>query len=189
VNDLLKGLSGGDIRSDGMADEVADEVIRYPHLYDLLIEGLLEPEDVLRGRTAHALERISRSHPEMVSDDLPLLIDRVTQDTLPMVKWHIAMILGNLALYDEKQEILYDTLLQLLDDPSTFVKSWAIVSLCIFGRLYPETRQESHRRIAVYQNDDSIAIRSKVSKALAILESDNKPLPKGWVKSAQLTDL
>lgn len=66
VNELIEKLRGGDLRSDGRSNEVADAVIRKPHLIDKLVERLDADEDVVRARTAHALERISRTNPEML---------------------------------------------------------------------------------------------------------------------------
>jgi hypothetical protein len=76
-------------------------------------------------------------------------------------------------------------LLQALDDSSVFVKSWAIVSLTILGR-----RQRSFRiliidRFVKLQNDKSIAIRSKIRKALDILVNERIPIPPGWIKGSE----
>ena len=66
MDELLNKLSGGDLRSDGMANEVVEEVIRNPQLISKLIEGLDEPDDVIQARTVHALEKISRTNSEML---------------------------------------------------------------------------------------------------------------------------
>ncbi|MFQ5811713.1 MAG: HEAT repeat domain-containing protein [Anaerolineae bacterium] len=186
MNQLLERLTGGDLRSDGQANEVADEVIQYPHLSDKLVEGLNEPDDVVRARTAHALERISRSHPEMLSAHLPQLIEIAKKDEVPMVRWHIVMIFGNLAVFEEKADLMISTLLDLLEDRSTFVKSWSIVSLSVMGREYPSVRGEIISRIRALQNDESVAIRTKVAKALNVLENEDLPMPAGWLKSKLL---
>jgi len=62
MNALLRKLSGGDLRSDGRANEVAEEVIRNPELLEQLLEGLDEPDDLVRARTVHVMERISRTN-------------------------------------------------------------------------------------------------------------------------------
>jgi hypothetical protein len=62
MNTLLQKLSGGDLRSNGRAEEVAERVTRNPRLLEQLLEGLSEPDDVIRARTAHALERVSRKN-------------------------------------------------------------------------------------------------------------------------------
>ncbi len=75
MNDLLELLKGGDMRSDGAADEVAEDVIQNPELFGLLFDGLSETDDLVRGRTAHALEKISRAHPELFKDSTGKLIE------------------------------------------------------------------------------------------------------------------
>ena len=41
-------------------------------------------------------------------------------------------------------------------------------------------------KVAPLQKDGSIAIRSRVRKALAILTDENVPFPTGWIKSNYL---
>jgi hypothetical protein len=121
MNKLLKMLSGGGLRSDGRANEVAEKVIKNPDLFDHLVEGLSESDDGLRARTAHALERISRTHPGL-----------------------------------------------MLADRSVFVKNWTIVSLTILGQKHTAMRKRIADKIRLLQDDRSIAIRSKVSRAREI---------------------
>lgn len=52
MNQLLEWLSGGDLRSDGMANEAADFVLAHPELLGELLAGLDQPEDLIRGRPA-----------------------------------------------------------------------------------------------------------------------------------------
>jgi hypothetical protein len=184
MNELLKLLSVGNLQSDGRANEVADQVIRHPHLLNQLVEGLYESDDLIRARTAHTVERISRSHPEMVLELLPQFMHMAVVDPVPMVRWHAAMIFGNLPLPTEKVNVVVSTLLRLLDDTSVFVKSWSLVSLTILGRKHRAMRQKIADKISLLQNDRSVAIRSKVVKALKVLEDDHEPIPAGWVKAS-----
>jgi hypothetical protein len=168
MNKLLKILLGGDLKSDGRANEVADKVLGSPDLFDKLAEGLNEPNDVIRARTAHALERISRTHPEMMLSQLQRLIELGIKDPVPMVKWHIAMIFGNLTVTDAQQDMIYETLLRMLKDKSVFVRSWSIVSLTILGRKDTEKRPEMIRKLNLLQKNKSKAIQNKVKKALSV---------------------
>jgi hypothetical protein len=95
MNNLLTKLSGGDLRSDGRANEVAEELLKNPQLIDTLFTGLSESDDVIRARTTHALEKISRTNPELLQEIIPWLIKLAYEDKVPMVKWHLAMIFGN----------------------------------------------------------------------------------------------
>lgn len=187
MNSVLEMLAGGDLRSDGMGDEVADLVLKNPPLFDDLLDGLESMNEVVRGRTAHALERISRSRPEMIVGCLPTLLDRGQGDKIAMVRWHVAMIYGNLAHYNEFVGAMHECLLDLIQDRSVFVRSWVIVSLCIIGRMYPETVGTSLSAISPLRKDRSIAIRSKASKAVELLTHDKAPFPTGWIKSPHIT--
>jgi HEAT repeat protein len=189
MNQLLEWLSGGDLRSDGLADEVVAFVLEHPELADDLAEGLDAADDVIRGRTADALEKIGRSRPDLVVGFLPKLVDTARSDRVPMVKMHLAMLLGHLALYGEHRHSLTSALLDLLDDESVFAKSWAIVSLCIIARKYPAEREQIVIRIAQLEPGASAAIRSRIRKALILLANENAPFPKGWIKSEHLAVL
>lgn len=189
MNQLLEWLSGGDLRSDGMANEVSDFVLHDPQLISDLYEGLSVSDDVIRGRTADALEKISRSRPDLLIDDLHELTQIAMNDGVAMVRWHIAMIFGYLSIYEEKINEIANILLHLLQDESVFVRSWAIVSLCIVGRKYPGKREEIVTHITPLQHDDSIAIKSKVRKAIDLLVNETVPFPKGWVKSRHLESI
>jgi len=68
MNSLLRLLEGGDLRSDGRADEVAGEIIENPKLFNLLWDGIYESDDIVRAKTAHALEKVSRELPELFTD-------------------------------------------------------------------------------------------------------------------------
>ena len=183
MNNLLKKLAGGNLQSDGRANEVAGIIIGQPELLNQLAEGLFESHDVIRARTAHALERISRTHPEMLLGLLPQFIELAVGDEVPMVKWHLAMIFGNLTISDDTIDVIISTLFRMLKDRSAFVKGWSIVSLTILGRKNRTSRGRIIGKIKPLQDDDSIAIRSKVMKAVKVLENDNEPIPAGWAKA------
>jgi HEAT repeat protein len=181
MNELLSKLSSGDLRYDGRANEVAEEVITDIRLFYLLAEGLMESDDVIRARTTHALEKISRSNPELLREMIPELIQICENDKVPMVKWHIAMILGNIYSITTEPDLIITVLSALLKDDSIFVRSWTIVSLSLIGRKNIQQRDKIKGSIKALQKDKSIAIRTKVKKALDILESEDNPIPVGWL--------
>ncbi|MFC1922055.1 hypothetical protein ACFLY4_02100 [Chloroflexota bacterium] len=189
MNEILVWLSGGDLRSDGLADEVSAAVLQNPALFDDLYAGLSESDDVIRGRTADALEKVSRQRPDLIAAHILELVDLSSSDQVPMVKMHLAMIFGHMALYEELIDILQSALLDLLEAESVFAKSWAIVSLCIIGRIYPQKSDRIVNRISQLQADSSIAIRSRAGKALNILTNPNVTFPQGWIKSEMINAL
>jgi HEAT repeat protein len=186
VNGIRELLSGGDLRSDGLADEAAEYVLENPELFEELLYGLGEADEVIRGRAADALEKVARERPDLFVDRVGDLIAVLECDKVPMVRWHLAMIFGHLAGDKEVVEQVTPKLLALLEDSSVFVKSWAVTSLCIIGRKYPEWRDKVTTQVQLLDSDPSVAIRSRVRKALELLNDDEVTFPKGWIKSKNL---
>jgi HEAT repeat protein len=188
MNQILTWLSGGDLRSDGLANEVADFVLQNPELFDELYDGLHEPDDVIRGRAADALEKVGRTRPDLFVDRESDLIDVSRQDEVPMVRWHVAMLLGHMACCEEDADEIASALVELLRDESVFVKSWAIVGLCIIARMQPSYEDRIVQEIAALQDDCSTAVRTRARKALTVLTTVGAPFPKGWIKSCNYRD-
>lgn len=188
-NQILTWLSGGDLRSDGMANEAARVVLDNPAIIDDLMAGLSESDDVIRARTADALEKVAREMPDLLKVHLQQLIDLAGTEQVPAVKMHLAMIFGHLAVYEEMLEQLILVLYYLLEDESVFTRSWAIASLCIIGRKYPIENQRILNKLSQLQSDPSVAIRSRIAKAVVLLTNPEKEFPKGWIKSVHLQDI
>ena len=74
MNQVLAWLSGGDLRSDGMANEVAEFVLENPAMFADLYAGLSEVDDLMRGRTADALEKVARKRTDLVRDQVPEMV-------------------------------------------------------------------------------------------------------------------
>ena len=183
MGDLLDQLKGGTLISDGNADRVAEEVLAQPRLFAQLLEGLKSEEEVIRGRAAHALEKVSRPHPEWFIPHFAFLTDLAQDDPVPMVRWHLVMLLTNLAITGENPNRVIDVLLDRLPDESAFVQSWAISGLGILGRQNPDRAAEIIRTLRPLRNVQGTAVRSRASKALKFLENPTLPIPAGWVKA------
>lgn len=189
MNMMLSWLSGGDLRSDGFATEVANLVLDNENLFEDLLEGLHHPDALIRARTADALEKIARNKPGLLIPHLEELVCTARQDNPMMVKMHLAMIMGHLVAGDVDRTILYTTLSYLLEDKSVFTRSWAIVSLCILARSDPPLNQVILKQVAPLTRDTSIAIRTKAGKAMILLLDAGSPFPRGWIKSDHLQNL
>lgn len=189
MNQILRWLSGGDLRSDGLANEAAGFVLQNPELFDELYEGLRQEDDVVRGRAADALEKTARARPDLFIDRVSHLIELSRRDTVPMVRWHVGMILGHLAVYGDLVEQLAEALMYQLQDESVFVKSWAITGLTIIGANYPRWEDRVVKEISLLQNDKSAATRTRVRKALHVLTVAGACFPDGWIKSEHLQEL
>ncbi|HCB50396.1 MAG TPA: hypothetical protein DEP47_12970 [Chloroflexi bacterium] len=182
MNTFLEMLQEGDLRSDGQADEVAEIVLEHPDLFGDLFAGLWEPDAVIRAHTAHALEKVSRHQPQLMAGRLPQLVTVARGDEVPMVRWHLAMILANLVVLREQTELIWISLLELLADQSVYVRCWSITGLTVIGKAYLDQREEIIRRLEPLCEDPSKAVNNRASKAVETLRNDSALIPKGWLK-------
>ena len=189
MNQLLNWLGSSDLTSDGNATQVADLVIENLTLLDDLMEGLQNKNDVVRGRAADAVEKVARHNPHDVAQYLPLILQLAEHDSIPMVRWHLAMVLGHISMIADIVEEITTTLLRMLTDKSIFTQSWAIVSLCIIAKQYPANTGRIAPAISKLGVSPSKAIRAKVRYTMPLLTNPETPMPKGWVKSICLQHL
>ena len=137
MNELLEKLFGGDLRSEGRADEVARELIGNPSPLPELAEGLHNDNKLIRARTCMTMEIISREHPELLAEMVPQLMALAATDTVPQVRWHIAEILGNVPLSAEQIERIIPILIEYLNDKSKIVKYCTAQTLGVIGQAGP----------------------------------------------------
>lgn len=182
-------LSGGDLRSDGASDEVAQVILHNPEMLPDLIASLDAEDAAVRGRAADSIEKVGRILPEAVVPHLDRLITALTEDEVPMVRWHLAMVLGHLVMYEDRADLIETALLERLEDDSVFVVSWAIASLCILAFQYPARLPRIASAIVPFEESSSAALRTRARKAMAALTGPRSSLPPGWVKSEHLQSL
>lgn len=182
----MEWLAIGDLRSDGQANEVAAMVLAQPAIFPDLIEALINGNNIVRGHAADALEKVSRDMPELFVPQLDSFIQVARSDDGSTVRFHMAMLFGNLAYEQTLAEKLVPLLLDMVEDESPFVKSWVISSLLIWGRLYPEWQPKILESLILLREDTSIAVRHRADKAIRLLLNEAFPLPPGWVKSKRV---
>jgi HEAT repeat protein len=182
-------LAGGDLRSDGASNEVADLVRDRLDLLPDLLQALRSSDPVVRGRAADALEKVARVRQEAIVPHVKELIETGLHDDVPMVRWHIAMLLGHLSGIPSLRPQLLTPLLDLLQDESVFVASWAITSLCLIAYLDPGTTSEIVPAIGRLQHSPSVALRTRARKALAALTDPRATIPPNWIKSESVKSL
>jgi len=164
MNEILDRLSGGDLRSEGRAAEVAQSIIDNPNLLAALTEGLNSENKVIRGRTCMAMEVISREHPHLLTGTIAQLTDLASRDTVAQVRWHIAEVFGNVSVSDDDAEQIIPILFEYLSNKSKIVKYCAVQTLGILGRGSPR-RKEIVSKISGLRNE-SKGLAKAVSQAL-----------------------
>ena len=181
-------LSSGDLRSDGFSNEVARIVAERPDLLPHLLDALTSTDRSVRGHAADALEKVSRGHPFEVASFLPQVVRTAQTDDVPMVRWHLAMVLGHLAVVPRTIPQARRALRALLRDPSAFVRSWAISSLCIIAKRSPHHAASIIRAVAPLTSDPSAAVAKRAQTAIRLLANPHTALPRTWIKSQHIRD-
>lgn len=182
-------LKEGDLSNDGRANEVLQVVLSDLALVEDLVHYLEDEDDVVRGHAADVLEKLGRTHPAELAGHLPTLIRVASEDSVAMVRWHLAMLFGHVSLHREWSGKLAEVLIKQLSDASVFTQSWAVTSLCLVARQYPELGGEIVAAVAPMAGSGSAAIRNRVAQALPLLSDPGIPFPKGWIKSHHLQHL
>lgn len=186
---IISWLQGGDLRSDGEADQVAQVVLDDMDLVVDVLSGLDHPEDVVRGRCADVLEKVARQYPDALLPHLKVIFKSLLEDPVPMVRFHLAMLLGHLVGSDTDHELLLRALLDCLEDESVFTVSWAIVSLCILARHDSSYMRMVGDALRSLSNHESTVVHAKVRHALPLLADTERKFPEGWIKSHHLQQL
>jgi hypothetical protein len=189
MSQIIAWLKEGDIRSIGRANEIADLVLENTFMFEDLLDSLGHESDVVRAHGSDAIEKVIRVQPHLLAPYLDEVISLAEKETRPVVKLHFAMLFGHLLATDAAVPPIKAILLKLLADQSVFTSSWAIASLCILVRKYPDERAEIIQVIGPLQSNPSAALRSRAKKAMNILLDDSVPFIKGWVKCIHLSDL
>jgi HEAT repeat protein len=164
MNETLKQLSGGDLRSEGKATDVAAKVIQDPDLLADLLQGLRSEDKVVRGRTCATMEIISRDHAHLLEDTVPQLADLASADTVPQVRWHLAEIFANVPIPTDQAERIIPALITYLGDKSRIVKYCAVQALGVLGEKRPWREQIANQILAL--KDDSKSLNKAITKAL-----------------------
>jgi len=170
VSDLLKKLEGGDRRSIGRVDEVVAQVLNDPSLFEVVFDGMLSHNPLVRMRCADAVEKITARHPEYLQPYKKKLIQQVAKIDQQEVRWHVAQMFPRLELSQEEQAIVLEVLLGYLNDRSKIVKTFAMQALADFAERDAGLRIRVIKLLEELTTTGSPAMRSRGRKLLEKLK-------------------
>lgn len=126
---ILEKLVGGDLRSIGRANEVVDDVLNNPALFDPLFNGMLNNDPVIRMRSCDTVEKITQKHPEYLMPYKIALLGQVAEIKQQEVRWHVAQMIPRLILDGEERKQAAEILFGYLKDESKIVQTSALQAL------------------------------------------------------------
>jgi hypothetical protein len=166
MNAILQKLTGGDRRSIGRVDEVVAEVLSNPDLFDVLFQGMLSDDLLLRMRCADAVEKISIQHPEYLQPYKRQLIKQVAPIDQQEIRWHVAQMVSRLELTADERSRVFSILMVYLQDKSKIVKTFAMQALADLAADDPQLRPQIVNLLEEHTRTGSPAMKSRGRKLL-----------------------
>ena len=170
MSDLLKKLEGGDRRSIGRVNEVVAQVLDDPSLFEVVFDGMLSHDPLIRMRSADAVEKITAQHPEYLQPYKKKLIQQVAKIDQQEVRWHVAQMFPRLELGEEEQAVVVELLLDYLNDKSKIVKTFSMQALADFAERDAGLRTSVIELLEELTTTGSPAMRSRGRKLLEKLK-------------------
>lgn len=161
MNEILAKLRGGDRRSIGRANEVVDDVLRDPPLFDAVFQGMVSDDPVVRMRAADAAEKITAKHPEYLEPYKTALIEEVALIDQQEVRWHVAQMLPRLDLTEAERQRAVAILFDYLNDDSRIVQVNAMQALADLAVQDEVLRARVSNKIAALVATGSAAVRNR----------------------------
>ncbi len=155
-------LAGGDRRSTGRADELADAVLSDRIEVAAVYPAMFDEDAIVRMRAADTLEKISAQRPDFLRPYKHDLLDRLPDIVQPEVRWHVAQMLPRLALSpDERDTQAIPLLLSYLHDKSRITQTFALQALADFATADHRLRPQVLPLIENAARTGSAAVRAR----------------------------
>jgi len=163
-------LSGGERRSIGRADEVAELVRRAPRRAGALIECLWDSDGTVVARAANALEKATRENPSMLAPFKTELLGLMVEAERKELRWQLALMIPRLTLNAAECERAAQILESWLDDSSSIVKTFAMQGLADLTRQRPSLQHKVLDTLRTLSRSGTAAMRARGRILLKELE-------------------
>lgn len=167
MDTIKQALTGGDPRSLGRTEEVVGWVLtdqtRLPELFDCLFDD----DEIIRMRAGDTLEKVCRQNPDWLKPYTGRLLDEVSAIEQPSVQWHLAQMLGEIAL-SAGHKVKAIALLKgyLETDHDWIVTNCSLETLAKFAREDASLRPDFLLILKKHQNNRRKSVVSRVRKLL-----------------------
>jgi len=166
MSDILEKLRGGDLRSIGRANEVAQELENNPVLFESVFDGLSSTEPVVRMRSADVIEKATQRKPELLAGYTLKVIQVLTTAEQKEVCWHMAQIAPRLKCNKSEENEIIESLKSYLLHKSKIVQVSAMESLATIAERNNSILNEVIGIITKHKETGSPAIQSRGRKLL-----------------------
>lgn len=167
MSKILQKLRGDDLRSIGKADEVVQDILNDPSLFQEVFEGMLNKDPVIRMRSADAIEKVSAKRPEYLRPFKSKLINQISKIEQQEVRWHTAQMFSYIETSKiERNKIIKILLSYIETDESKIVKTFSMQTLADFAEKDEQIKPRMINLIKGMIKNGSPAIISRGNKLL-----------------------
>ena len=163
---ILDKLRGGDLRSIGRSNEVAEDIEKNVSLFETVFRGLYDSDPLIRMRSADVIEKVTRNKPELLSNHTPEVISILTTAEQQEVCWHTAQIAPRLAYSPNEENEIIKALKSYLTHKSKIVRVSALEALTDLAEKNQAITKEVINTIRLHVKTGSPAIQARGRKLL-----------------------
>jgi len=163
---ILNKLCGGDLRSIGRSNEVAEDIEKNASLFKTVFKGLYDNDPLIRMRSADVIEKATRKNPKLLSNRTSEVISILTTAKQQEVCWHMAQIAPRLAYSPNEENAIIKALKRYLTHRSKIVRVSAMESLVSIAERNRSILNEVIEIIKVQKATGSPAIQARGRKLL-----------------------
>ncbi len=163
-------LTGGDRRSPGRADEVAELVRLNPKQVNELVDCLCDTDACVRMRAADALEKLSRENARLLQVYKSRFLSLMGEATQQELRWHLALMVPRLKLTHDECGQAAEVMHSYLEDRSSIVKTCAMQGLSDLIKQDERLEPMVLELIRVHTRTGTAAMRARGRKLLRELE-------------------
>lgn len=163
---ILSLLRGGDRRSIGHSDRVAEMVLEDPRLFPTLISGLWHDDPLVRMRAADATEKVTRNLPKLLVPHKKELLGLMAGADQTELRWHLAVLVPRLPLSSRERQLVSSLLKSYLQDRHSIVKTLALQGLANLAQTDPSIGMEVKEILQQAARNGTPAMRARSRKLL-----------------------
>ena len=171
MHQLLLKLTGGDRRSIGNVEDVIQDGINRPALFDVLFDGLSVDDPLIRMRAADAIEKLSGDQPQLLQPFKKPLLHLAAKSRQQEGRWHMAQIIPRLKLTAKERALAIDILFGYLTDKSKIVVTFSMQALSDFAIDDQKLRPRVIKVLKELTATGSPAVKNRGRKLLEKLSS------------------
>ena len=161
---IVSMLKGGDRRSIGKANQIANLILSEPKRFAELIQCLWDDDPIVRMRAADAAEKVTLTRPELLNPHKQELLGLLAETEQIELRWHLALMVPRLALTASERRRAAENLRRYLEDRSSIVKTFTLQGLADLARQDASLRELAKQAIEESLRKGTAAMKARARK-------------------------